>query len=99
MGCAFLCLALLFLVFCADITCPSNKKVIKEPFFGENIPANPELIKSGLSEVYTDEGYVDCVHKGVETMFDYSDRFIEAQMLASRIYVLPPYQSGEVVCS
>lgn len=66
-----------------------------ENFFGENIPASPVLIRADLA--VNDKGH-KCVNRGVDTMFDYSNRFIDEQFDASRIYVLPPYQIGEVTC-
>lgn len=74
---------------------------VKEHFFGENIPANPDLIRSGLAIEHPspDGGVEYCAHEGVEKLFDYSNRFIDSQFEASRIYVLPPHQPGEVVCS
>lgn len=66
-----------------------------EPFFGENIPAPRVLTRPSL--MVRDDGEED-VQKGVDTMFDYSNRFLDAQLEASRIPVLPPTQPGEIVC-
>jgi hypothetical protein len=73
---------------------------VKEHFFGENIPANPDLIRSGLSVEHPDDkgGVKYCAHEGVETLFDYSNRFIDEQLEASRIFILPPSQPGEIMC-
>lgn len=87
-----------------------------ESFFGETVPADKELIKSGLSVTDVEEEYlsdddalvvdfnnnVDVNYKsgvtrGIDVMFDYSNRFIEDQLSGSRIYAVPPL-SGLSVC-